>query len=262
MVMYLINDDIEFDELSGTLYSLTLKEERKILAPSSRLLKHLIDNQGEVISQKELFKIGWMDKEKFVTNNAFYQNILLIRKAFKELGCNYDAITTVPRKGYMLNENINYKMIALDPVDFGGENKDIASFTKEKNDIIKNKKGKIKAKKIYLFLFLFVILFFFLYFVFYTISNKKNQLYKYGMCGESSGKIVYCNLDNLKIDKNINYVKKLSGEVNEKYKYVYFTKYKYNDRSSYLFCIKKFSYFHFFKNDCVSFYILGNGIDK
>ncbi|HEM8293728.1 TPA: winged helix-turn-helix domain-containing protein [Providencia stuartii] len=164
--MYLINDDIEFDEISGALYSLTLKEERKILAPSSRLLKHLIDHQDEVISQKELFKIGWMDKERFVTNNAFYQNILLIRKAFKELGCNYDVITTVPKKGYMLNENVTYKKIILEPVDLGDKIKDIVSLTQEKKDIKVNTKEKIKTKKIYLFLFLFLMLFFFCIFHF------------------------------------------------------------------------------------------------
>ncbi|HBO22415.1 MAG TPA: hypothetical protein DD649_05930, partial [Providencia sp.] len=105
-MIYLINNDVEFIYEKNILRSRELGVDQVLLVPSSRILKFLIENEGDLISQKELFKVGWGDKIEYVTNNAFYQNILLLRKAFESLNQPNNIIINIPRKGYRLNENI------------------------------------------------------------------------------------------------------------------------------------------------------------
>ncbi|MFN6881517.1 transcriptional regulator, partial [Proteus mirabilis] len=109
--MYLINDDIIFYSDKNLLFSKKLNKEKKILAPSSKMLIHLI-TVNELVTQRELFRIGWGDKEKFITNSAFYQNILLLRKAFNELDIDDEIVITVPRKGYIINHNISIEKLS------------------------------------------------------------------------------------------------------------------------------------------------------
>lgn len=48
-----------------------------------------------------------MDKAwRPVTSNGFYQNISLLRRAFKELGVDEDIIITVPRVGVRLDATL------------------------------------------------------------------------------------------------------------------------------------------------------------
>ena len=118
-MVYLINNDIEFIYENNILLSRELKVSQVLLAPSSKMLKFLIENKGDLISQKNLFKVGWGDKIEYVTNNAFYQNILLLRKAFESLNQKDDIIINIPRKGYSLNKNVIVEKIAepVEPVE-------------------------------------------------------------------------------------------------------------------------------------------------
>lgn len=111
--MYLINNDIEFNCENLTLFSRRLNIEKRILSPSAKILEHLIINQGKNTSKEDLFVIGWGDKEKYVTMSAFYQNILLLRKALADLECD-NIIITLPKRGYMFNSDISI-LLLVDP---------------------------------------------------------------------------------------------------------------------------------------------------
>lgn len=74
--------------------------------PASRCLALLINHQGEVVLREHFFHEVWVSNGAQVTNNTFYQNISLLRRAFKEFGLNEDYIVTVPKVGVKLENTL------------------------------------------------------------------------------------------------------------------------------------------------------------
>lgn len=74
--------------------------------PASRCLALLINHQGEVVLREKFFHEVWVSNGAQVTNNTFYQNISLLRRAFKEFGLNEDYIVTVPKVGVKLENTL------------------------------------------------------------------------------------------------------------------------------------------------------------
>jgi DNA-binding winged-HTH domains len=62
----------------------------------------LIQHHGQVIERDYFFQHVWINNGAQVTNNTFYQNISLLRRAFKEFGLNEELIVTVPKVGIRL----------------------------------------------------------------------------------------------------------------------------------------------------------------
>lgn len=86
-------------------------KETTLNTPAARCLETLLLNR-RLVTHDELYKSGWSDDEKEPAPNTLYQNILLIRKAFKEVsGTNQDYIITSPRKGFIFNENSQVNII-------------------------------------------------------------------------------------------------------------------------------------------------------
>ncbi|HGM5492774.1 TPA: transcriptional regulator [Serratia fonticola] len=87
--------------------------------PCARCLEILLDNHGQIVSHDALYQVAWPDAYKTTSPNTLYQNILLARKAFKEVSdSNEEFILTIPRKGFSFNEEI--------PVTVQEENSTIA----------------------------------------------------------------------------------------------------------------------------------------
>ncbi|WP_435952947.1 winged helix-turn-helix domain-containing protein [Dryocola sp. BD626] len=78
--------------------------------PASRCLSLLISHQGEVIQREYFFREVWISNGAQVTNNTFYQNISLLRRAFKEFGINEEYIVTVPKVGVKLENNLRIEL--------------------------------------------------------------------------------------------------------------------------------------------------------
>lgn len=74
--------------------------------PASRCLALLVNYQGEVVLRERFFHEVWVSNGAQVTNNTFYQNISLLRRAFKEFGLNEDYIVTVPKVGVKLENTL------------------------------------------------------------------------------------------------------------------------------------------------------------
>lgn len=74
--------------------------------PASRCLALLVNYQGEVVLREHFFHEVWVSNGAQVTNNTFYQNISLLRRAFKEFGLNEDYIVTVPKVGVKLENTL------------------------------------------------------------------------------------------------------------------------------------------------------------
>lgn len=70
--------------------------------PASQCLALLIQHHDQVVEREYFFQQVWLNNGAQVTNNNFYQNISLLRRAFKEFGLNDDLIITVPKVGIRL----------------------------------------------------------------------------------------------------------------------------------------------------------------
>ncbi|MCP6242638.1 CadC family transcriptional regulator, partial [Klebsiella pneumoniae] len=57
--------------------------------------------------RETFFQEVWIKHGSQVTSNGFYQNISLLRRAFKELGAEEDIIITVPRVGVRLDATLS-----------------------------------------------------------------------------------------------------------------------------------------------------------
>src|SRR5215213_7897044 len=73
----------------GQPVSLALKE--------IELLSALTENAGDVYTKQELLDSVWADS--FVEESNLARHVYVLRKTFKEYGCE-DLIETVPRRGY------------------------------------------------------------------------------------------------------------------------------------------------------------------
>lgn len=101
---YTINGRIAFTPQRNTLI-LIIDNTKNVLLniPASRCLLLLIQQDGEIVARETFFQEVWIKHGLQVTNNCFYQNISLLRRAFKQLGIEQDIIVTVPRVGVRLD---------------------------------------------------------------------------------------------------------------------------------------------------------------
>lgn len=105
---YTINGRITFIPQRGAL--ILIADETKTVSlnmPASRCLLLLIQQDGNTVARETFFEEVWIKHGSQVTSNGFYQNISLLRRAFKELGMEGDIIITRPRVGVRLDATIS-----------------------------------------------------------------------------------------------------------------------------------------------------------
>lgn len=105
---YTINGRITFIPQRGAL--ILIADETKTVSlnmPASRCLLLLIQQDGNTVARETFFEEVWIKHGSQVTSNGFYQNISLLRRAFKELGMEGDIIITQPRVGVRLDATIS-----------------------------------------------------------------------------------------------------------------------------------------------------------
>lgn len=105
--IYLLHGLVAFWPDKNLLIS-TADESRNISLsnPATRCLLLLIQHHGNVVERDYFFQHVWENNGTQVTNNAFYQNISLLRRAFKEFGLNEEWIVTVPKVGIKLESTL------------------------------------------------------------------------------------------------------------------------------------------------------------
>ncbi|QXO41480.1 winged helix-turn-helix domain-containing protein [Morganella morganii] len=96
-----------------------------LTVPANECLAIIIKNAPEVTTQKQLFKDVWEVHGIPINTNTFYQNISILRKAFKQVGIDYDVIITIPRRGIEVAKNIN--MSTYSPPDSKEDNPPVCS---------------------------------------------------------------------------------------------------------------------------------------
>lgn len=106
--VFLLNGTVIFSPERNVLHAKSDETKRIALSnPATRCLYLLIQQQGQVIERDYFFEHVWFINGAQVTNNTFYQNISLLRRAFKELGLNEELIVTVPKVGIRLERQLN-----------------------------------------------------------------------------------------------------------------------------------------------------------
>lgn len=86
-----------------------VSHEITINAPASRCLLLLISNPQSIISRETFLEKVWKKNGVVVSQNTYYQNISILRKAFKKIGLSEDAIVTVPHKGLTMKKSLSIK---------------------------------------------------------------------------------------------------------------------------------------------------------
>lgn len=110
---FIINEQIIFHSSQNLLVNLVDSEKTATLnEPCSRCLTALLEGQGEIVSQSQLYEAGWGDAYAETSPNTLYQNILLARKALKSVSESHDDfIITIPRKGFRFNESLSVRVV-------------------------------------------------------------------------------------------------------------------------------------------------------
>lgn len=114
-------------------------------APTARCLLLLLQNRDKVISRDEFLASVWETRGIVVSQNTFYQNISLLRKALVKAGLSEDIIITVRQKGFSVApdtliiplsdeecENMNRSTLMNYPGNKGG---DVIPSDREKADL-------------------------------------------------------------------------------------------------------------------------------
>lgn len=110
MEKYIIDNEIVFFPDEKLLLSLKNASKLYIHSTSASCLKLLLERQGEVISHSELMIAGWgTNAKRTVSNAAYYQSFVNLRKALRELGYHKKILMTVRGKGILLHRYIRVK---------------------------------------------------------------------------------------------------------------------------------------------------------
>lgn len=107
--VYFLNQEIIFDPKNHKFICIKngfSLQEVNINIPASRCLELLIISRGKVITRENFLKQVWTENGVFVSQNTYYQNISILRKALKKAGFDEEIIVTIPHRGLTLNPNI------------------------------------------------------------------------------------------------------------------------------------------------------------
>lgn len=101
----LINKKIIYNKNTATLFNTETKISTTLVTPANNCLAIILNNGNEITEQKELFSKVWEEYGLPINQNTYYQNISLIRKAFRQMDID-EAIVTIPRRGLTVSSFI------------------------------------------------------------------------------------------------------------------------------------------------------------
>lgn len=104
----ILNHHVIYDKSSGTLSDIEGKKDEIVLTtPANNCLMILLKNRPDITTQKELFEEVWEKYGIPINSNTLYQNVAMIRRAFRQLGIEDDVIVTIPRRGMLIAETVH-----------------------------------------------------------------------------------------------------------------------------------------------------------
>lgn len=222
--------------------------------PASRCLSLLINYQGSVIQREHFFREVWLSNGAQVTNNTFYQNISLLRRAFKEFGLNEEYIVTVPKVGIKLENMLKVEhketqeeLLVYEPIipppslPMQGSPPVMAS---RKPSLLRQ--GWVAASALLLVLCLGSA------FVTWKWDVDK-RFSQFTSLGVYNGCTYFVNPDIIDDKKHRDFARDFILNC-ERFRYVYLTAYNNFARFSAVACLRPFSYWR--DNHCLTHYVL------
>lgn len=250
---YLIGDSVEFWPDENVLYSRVNGKKTTLFIAASRCLQLLLSQQGELVSQRDLFEAGWQKNGLEVSNNTFYQNILMLRKGLKLAGYEPTVIKTVPRQGLTVPSVVPVEKIMQNVSATAAEELSIA----EQNQPLISSKVNSKAsprfrpKWAMLFSLAFCVVIAML--VAWNSSVNKPFFSTFNFVGKIGQCSVYLHGNRTTLKSYMQFIAKTQFSC-QKPEYVYFTSYPLVPRASAIRCEQPFS--AGMKNRCISEYFL------
>lgn len=113
-IIYLIDGIVEFDSDKGTLHSLQTGQITYLNKPASRCFNLLLIRKNEIIPKSLFLTEVWGNVGVCVSENTFYQNISLLRKALANSGLGDNVISTISRKGLKISSEISVMVLRDD----------------------------------------------------------------------------------------------------------------------------------------------------
>lgn len=108
---YLIDNILEFYPAEKLLVNRQSQQYVILHSTATQCLLLLIKKHNELVTQSQLLIFAWGEKHREVTHNAFYQCILNLRKSIVRLGVEKNIVTTIARKGLIINKEIAIESI-------------------------------------------------------------------------------------------------------------------------------------------------------
>jgi DNA-binding winged helix-turn-helix (wHTH) protein len=253
---YLIGDSVEFWPEENLLYSRIHGEKTTLFTAASRCLQLLLSQQGELVPQRELFEAGWQKNGLEVSNNTFYQNILMLRKGLKLAGYEQTVIKTVPRQGLTVPSSVPVAKICAAPAEEPSIVEESQPLEEESQQLTSSQVNKttshrswqVWAKLLGLSFFVGIALFAAL-----NSSENKSFFSNFIFAGNIEQCSVYLNGNQTPLESYQQFIAQNDFTCN-KHEVVYFTSNPMVPRASAIRCERPFSSGS--KNTCVSEYHL------
>lgn len=135
--IYQINGLWSFSPDAKLLKNIKDNRSASLHAPASNCLLALIARQGDIISQEELYNIGWGEiKGPSTSPSAYYQCFVNLRKQLKTIGYEDELVITVPKKGVKLSPTAEVITIQEVPSTAAGAHQRMASSWLKKNKLL------------------------------------------------------------------------------------------------------------------------------
>lgn len=243
--VFLLGGLVVFSPERNVLHSKSDETKRLSLSnPASRCLLLLIQQRGQVIERDYFFQHVWINNGAQVTNNTFYQNISLLRRAFKEFGLNEEMIVTVPKVGIRLESSLD--VIEQDVEEPPPETPAQVIAASEEAMI-----PHATSRKHILYWLMAGIVCCFLAAIVSWQMQFDPRLNQYEPLMVSKGCHWYANQDVLNYDKHQQFIQSSTLECKD-YPWIYLSLYPNFPRISALTCRQQYSRWR--DNDCVTHY--------
>lgn len=168
---------------------LDTKKVATLTVPANECLAIVLKNSPDVTTQKQLFHEVWEVHGIPINSNTFYQNISIIRKAFKQIDYTPDVLITIPRRGIVISKTIELQKV----INHHFEEDESLSISKPptvQENITKKNKRYFNLSIFFLLSILFLTI---IWFSYGSISKTTSPFYSYKYIDNYNGCNMYAN---------------------------------------------------------------------
>lgn len=112
---FLLMNELEFHPKEHLLRSADNGTEVSLFSAASRCLEILLINHGQIVTQREMMHFSWVEQGLTVSQNAFYQNIHMLRNTLSNFLPGQEIIVTLKRSGLTVPESVSVKKLEKMP---------------------------------------------------------------------------------------------------------------------------------------------------